>query len=197
METDGPVSLGGLDDPALIERVKSQDARAHRVLFDRYYARVLSFLQRRLRDRELAEETAADVFFEIWRNAVAFRGASLASTWIFGIAHFKCLEADRRRRRMKRSQVLPTNVEFLHRVADPRDLVNDLGVRAELRQVQGMLARLPVEQRATVELALIEGLGYDEIAARLGVPEGTIKARVARARARLRSGIGLAAEEEA
>jgi RNA polymerase sigma-70 factor (ECF subfamily) len=196
METEGPVALAGLDDPALIERVKSNDPRAHRVLFDRYHARVLSFLQRRLRDRELAEETAADVFFEIWRNASAFRGASLASTWIFGIAHFKCLEADRRRRRMKRSQVLPTNVEFLHRVADPRDLVSDLAARAELRRVQGMLARLPAEQRATVELALIEGLGYDEIAVRLGVPEGTIKARVARARARLRSGIS-AAEEEA
>jgi RNA polymerase sigma-70 factor (ECF subfamily) len=196
METAGPVALGGLDDPALIERVKSHDARAHRVLFDRYHLKVLSFLQRRLRDRELAEETAADVFFEIWRNASAFRGASLASTWIFGIAHFKCLEADRRRRRMKRSQVLPSNVEVLHRVADDRDLIADLGARAELRRVQAMLARLPAEQRATVELALIDGLGYDEIAVRLGVPEGTIKARVARARTRLRSGIAAAAEEE-
>jgi RNA polymerase sigma-70 factor (ECF subfamily) len=197
METAGPVALGGLDDPALIERVKSHDARAHRVLFDRYHLKVLSFLQRRLRDRELAEETAADVFFEIWRNASAFRGASLASTWIFGIAHFKCLEADRRRRRMKRRQVLPTNVEFLHRVADPRDLTSELGTRAELRQVVRLIARLPAEQRATVELALVEGLSYDEIAERLGVPEGTIKARVARARTRLRSGVNLAAEEEA
>jgi RNA polymerase sigma-70 factor, ECF subfamily len=196
MEIEAPVSLGGLTDAALIDRVKTQDARAHRALFERYYGRVLSFLQRRLRDRELAEETAADVFFEIWRNAGAFRGASLASTWIFGIAHFKCLEADRHRRRMKRSQVLPTNVEFLHRVADPRDLVSDLGARAELRQVQRLLERLPAEQRATLELALVEGLAYDEIAARLGVPEGTIKARVARARTRLRSGMR-AAEEEA
>jgi RNA polymerase sigma-70 factor (ECF subfamily) len=189
--------LGSLDDPALIERVKAQDSRAHRVLFDRYYTRVFSFLQRRLRDPELAEETAADVFFEIWRNAGAFRGASLASTWIFGIAHFKCLEADRRRRRMKRSQVLPTNVEFLHRVADERSLSADIDARAELRRVAEILRRLPAEQRTTIELALVEGLAYDEIATRLGVPEGTIKARVARARARLRSGIGLAAEEEA
>jgi RNA polymerase sigma-70 factor (ECF subfamily) len=197
MEPDVPVSLGGLADAALLDLIKAQDARAHRALFERYHGRVLSFLQRRLRDRELAEETAADVFFEIWRNAAAFRGASLASTWIFGIAHFKCLEADRHRRRMKRSQVLPTNVEFLHRVADPRDLTSELGTRAELRQVVRLIARLPAEQRATVELALVEGLSYDEIAERLGVPEGTIKARVARARTRLRSGVNLAAEEEA
>ena len=129
MDAHIPAAIGSLDDPALIERVKAQDARAHRVLFDRYYTRVFSFLQRRLRDPELAEETAADVFFEIWRNAGAFRGASLASTWIFGIAHFKCLEADRRRRRMKRSQVLPTNVELLHRVADPRSLAGDIDAR--------------------------------------------------------------------
>ena len=197
MDTDVPATLGELDDPALIERVKAQDSRAHRVIFDRYYPRVFSFLVRRLRDRELAEECAADVFFEIWRNASAFRGASLASTWIFGIAHFKCLEADRRRRRMKRSQVLPTNVEVLHRFADPRDLANEVAVRADLRRVEELVRRLPPDQRATVELALVEGLSYDEIAVRLGVPEGTIKARVARARARIRSGIGLAAEEEA
>jgi RNA polymerase sigma-70 factor (ECF subfamily) len=98
---------------------------------------------------------------------------------------------------MKRSQVLPTNVEFLHRVADQRSLAGDIDARAELRRVSELLRRLPDEQRTTIELALVEGLAYDEIATRLGVPEGTIKARVARARARLRSGIGLAAEEEA
>jgi RNA polymerase sigma-70 factor, ECF subfamily len=195
MDLQAPVALGSLDDPDLIERVKTRDAGAHRVLFDRYYPRVFAFLQRRLRDRELAEETAADVFFEIWRNAAAFRGASLASTWIFGIAHFKCLEADRKRRRMKRSQVVPTNVEYLHRVSDGRDLLADVSARAALRQVQALVQRLPAEQRATLELALLEGLGYDEIARRLGVPEGTIKARVARARAKLRSGVGLAEEE--
>jgi len=196
MDADIPAP-GPLDDAALIERVKAQDARAHRLLFDRYYSRVFSFLQRRLRDFELAEETAADVFFEIWRNAGAFRGASQASTWIFGIAHFKCLEANRRRRRMKRSQVLPTNVEFLHRVADGRSFSDDLDARAELRRVTDLLRRLPADQRTTIELALVEGLAYEEIATRLGVPEGTIKARVARARARLRSGIGLAAEGDA
>lgn len=197
METTSPATLAGLDDRSLLDRVKRQDARAHRVVFERYYARVFSFVVRRLRDRELAEEAAADVFFEIWRNANAFRGASLASTWIFGIAHFKCLEADRRRRRMKRSQVLPANVSTLHRVADPRDFASSLSARADLRQVEALMRRLPAEQRATVELALVEGLAYDEVATRLGVPEGTIKARVARARARLRSGIGLATEEDA
>jgi RNA polymerase sigma-70 factor (ECF subfamily) len=196
MDAQSPSSPGALDDPELIERVKGRDARAHRVLFDRYYARVFGFVQRRLRDPELAEETTADVFFEIWRNAAAFRGASLASTWIFGIAHFKCLEADRRRRRLKRSQVLPANVELLHRVPDGRDLTEDLGHRAVLRQVEALLRRLPPEQRVTVELALLEGLGYDEIARRLGVSEGTVKARVARARTRLRSAAGLGAEDE-
>jgi RNA polymerase sigma-70 factor (ECF subfamily) len=194
MEGQGASSLAALGDPELVERVKARDARAHRLLFDRYYARVFSFVRRRLRDPELSEETTADVFFEIWRNAAAFRGASLASTWIFGIAHFKCLEADRRRRRLKRRQVLPANVQFLHRVPDGRDLAEEVEHRAVLRQVEALLRRLPAEQRATVELALIEGLGYDEIAQRLGVSEGTIKARVARARTRLAA--GLAAEDE-
>jgi RNA polymerase sigma-70 factor (ECF subfamily) len=189
MEPDVPVSLGGLADAALLDLIKAQDARAHRALFERYHGRVLSFLQRRLRDRELAEETAADVFFEIWRNAAAFRGASLASTWIFGIAHFKCVGAHRDRKRHKRAAVVPTNVEALHRVADDRDEGERLESRAELRLVQQAIAALPEEQRRVIELALIEGLPYDEIAERLQVPEGTVKTRVARARARLRLGL--------
>jgi DNA-directed RNA polymerase specialized sigma24 family protein len=59
--------------------VKGQDARAHWLLFDCHYGRIFSFLQRRSR-RRAAEETAADVFFETWRNAGAFWGASQAST---------------------------------------------------------------------------------------------------------------------
>jgi RNA polymerase sigma-70 factor (ECF subfamily) len=196
MAAEGSSPAASPTDEALVERVKSGDARAHRLLFDRYYARVFAFLQRRLRDRELAEETAADVFFEIWRHSSAFRGASRVSTWVFGIAHFKFLEADRKRRRLKRSAVLPGNVELLHRVADEHDLGTEVSARSELRRVGSLLRELPREQRDTVELALLEGLSYEEIGARLGVPEGTVKARVARARARLRSGIGLAPRED-
>ena len=179
----------GESDASLLDRIREQDSAALRTLFQRYYSRVYWFVQRRLHDANLAEEVVADVFFEVWRSAHSFAGASRPSTWIFGIAHFKCVGAHRDRRRHKRASVIPTNVETLHRVADDHDVNDRLGARDELRLVQEAIATLPEEQRRVIELALIQGLPYEEIATQLNVPEGTVKTRVARARARLRLGL--------
>lgn len=179
----------GESDAELLDRIREQDSAALRTLFQRYYSRVYWFVQRRLHDANLAEEVVADVFFEVWRSAHSFAGASRPSTWIFGIAHFKCVGAHRDRRRHKRASVIPTNVETLHRVADGNDMDERLESREELRLVQQAIAALPEEQRRVIELALIQGLPYEEIANQLQVPEGTVKTRVARARARLRLGL--------
>jgi RNA polymerase sigma-70 factor (ECF subfamily) len=179
----------GESDAVLLDRIREQDSAALRTLFQRYYSRVYWFVQRRLHDANLAEEVVADVFFEVWRSAHSFAGASRPSTWIFGIAHFKCVGAHRDRRRHKRASVIPTNVETLHRFADDDDMDGRLGAREELRLVQQAIAALPEEQRRVIELALIQGLPYEEIANQLQVPEGTVKTRVARARARLRLGL--------
>ena len=61
--------------------------------------------------------------------------------------------------------------------------------REKLGLVREALEALPDEQREVLELAVLEGLPYEEIGLRLGVPEGTVKTRVSRARARLRRGI--------
>ena len=179
----------GENDAALLDRIREQDSAALRTLFHRYYSRVYWFVQRRLRDASLAEEVVADVFFEVWRSAHSFAGASRPSTWIFGIAHFKCVGARRDRRRHKRASMISTNVETLHRFADDRDTDEQIAAREELRHLQESIAALPEEQRRVVELALIQGLPYGEIAEQLHVPEGTVKTRVARARARLRLGL--------
>jgi len=173
-------------DEELLERIRERDSAALRVLFQRYRGRVFHFVLRRLGDPSLAEEVVADVFFEVWRSAHRFRGASRPSTWIYGIAHFKAASAHRDRSRQKRASVRATNVELLHRVPDERDDGARLTAREELDLVRRVLAGLPEEQRQVIELAVIEGLPYEEVAARLGVAEGTVKTRVSRARARLR-----------
>lgn len=176
-------------DEALLARIRDRDSGALRALFQRYHGRVFHFVLRRLRDPGLAEEVVADVFFEVWRSVDHFAGASRPSTWIFGIAHFKATSAHRDRSRFKRAAVIPTNVESLHRVADGADAGARLIAREELGRVRDALEALPDDQREVLELAVLEGLPYEEIAHRLGVPEGTIKTRVSRARAKLRRGI--------
>lgn len=175
-------------DEQLLDGIRGRDSAALRALFQRYQRRVFQFVLRRLGDPGLAEEVVADVFFEVWRSVDHFAGASRPSTWIFGIAHFKSASANRDRSRHKRAAVVPTNVESLHRVADERDANDRLYAREELRMVHRVLSSLPEDQRTVLELALIDGLPYDEIADRLGLPEGTIKTRVSRARVKLRRG---------
>jgi RNA polymerase sigma-70 factor (ECF subfamily) len=192
-----PQTAAGPPDTELLDRIRDQrDSAALRILFQRYYSRVYWFVQRRLHDASLTEEVVADVFFEVWRSAGNFAGASRPSTWIFGIAHFKCVGAHRDRKRHKRAAVVPTNVEALHRVADGNDAGERIESRSELRVVEQAIAALPDDQRRVIQLALVEGLPYDQIAAQLGVPEGTVKTRVARARARLRLGLRRLGVEE-
>lgn len=202
IEGTQPTRVAGADpsapsDTSLLDRIRARDSAALRLLFQRYHARVFHFVMRRLGDPALAEEVVADVFFEVWRSIEQFQGASRPSTWIFGIAHFKATGAHRDRSRLKRSSVVPTRVETLHRIADDGDVDARLMAREELELVHRALARMPRDQREVLELAVLEGLPYDTIAERLGVPEGTVKTRVARARARLRRGLERFAVEDA
>ncbi|HEU4428935.1 MAG TPA: sigma-70 family RNA polymerase sigma factor [Myxococcota bacterium] len=173
-------------DDTLIARIQQRDTAAFRALFDRYYTRVFSFAERRLGDPELSEEVVADAFFEVWRGAPAFRGASRVSTWLFGIATFKCREADRNRRRLKRASVIPAEPALLQAVTDDREILERLEARSDLRWLRRRFEELPTVQREVAELAGQEE-SVDEMAGKLGVSPGTVKSRLSRARRALRS----------
>ena len=128
----------------------------------------------------------AEVFFELWRSAGRYRGEARPSTFLCGIAHFKCLSALRAERRHKRASVKTVDMKALERVEDPSSAPDELESREQIRHVRQALSLLPEGQREVVELAFVDGLAYAEIADRLGVAEGTVKTRVARARAHLR-----------
>jgi RNA polymerase sigma-70 factor (ECF subfamily) len=174
-------------DVELLNSVREKDEAAYRRLYDRYQARLYAFVIRRVQDHGLAEEVVADTFFEVWRSATEFQGASRVSTWIFGIATFKSLEADRNRRRLKRSSVIPTSQEVLAAASDGARAEARMEARSELRWLRYRLERLPETQREVAALALFEGAGTDEIAGRLGISAGTVKSRLSRARRELRT----------
>lgn len=168
----------------------NRDAEAFRALFDRYFARVYVFIERRVGDGELARELASDVFFEVWQQAAGYRGEAKVSTWIFGIARFKSLEAVRGQRRYKRSRVVSGGDELLSRVPESGSATTQMGARQALRRVAEAMSRLPRDQREALELAVIEGLEPDEIAIRQRISRDTVKTRVSRARRSLRRMLG-------
>lgn len=181
-----PVNQDKLDRIA-ISKVASGDEDAYRELFKRYYPRVFAFVNRRVREPETAEEVVSDVFFEVWRGASGFAGKSRVSTWILGIATFKCREAYRSKSRLKRSAVISTPDEHLASFADERDPEAQLVARDELRWAKRRIEELPEGQRKVVELTAFEGENADAIADRLKVSGGTVKSRLSRARRQLRA----------
>jgi RNA polymerase sigma-70 factor, ECF subfamily len=174
-------------DRALLARIVERDFAAHKAIFDRYYKQVFSFVLRRVRDEGLVEEITADVFFEVWRNAAAYRGESPVSSWIFGIANLKALSARRFHAQPRRSSVRSTADDTLNRYADPIDHTVTVAARQELTQVLRAFDRLPEGQRDVLRLAFLEGLSYPEVAEVLAISEANVKTRVNRARSRLRT----------
>jgi len=187
---EGASSQESTDGVLLRAVVEDQDRTSFRTLFDRYYPRVFVFIRRRLEDEELAREVTSDVFLEVWANAANFRGESKISTWIFGIARFKCMEAIRLTRRFKRSRVISTEDEVISQVPNSYDSETNVDARQELRRVVVLMERLPEEQRLALEMTVLGGLPIEEVARRLEISRGTVKTRVSRARRALRRMLG-------
>ena len=178
---------GPESDRAVLARVVERDQAAHRLIFERYYKRVLAFVRRRVGDEGLAEEVATDVFFEVWRNAAAYRGESPVTTWIFGIANLKALSARRYFAQPRRASVRVTDDAALMRFPDPVNQDDSIRARQELARLVRAIERLPEGHRDVLRLAFLEGCSYPEIAERLDISEANVKTRVNSARARLRN----------
>ena len=164
-------------DEELLSAVARGDNRALDTLYLGYHRRLARFVARIAPRYETVEEIINDTFFVVWQHAKEFRGASLVSTWIIGIAYrvaLKSLRGNDGLMRAQRSDDLPEG-SF-----DPTE-------SAELRDwIAHAMSRLPPEQRLTMELAYNMGHSIEEIAHITGCPAGTVKARMFHAREKLR-----------
>ncbi len=172
------------EDLVLIERVAGGDRHAFEVLYSRYYRKLFGFALRVTRSADLVEEVVSDTLLTVWRSAARFDGRSRLSTWIFGIAYRKAIQAASRRRSW---EPLPEGRAALR---DPGEGPFDA---CERRETHSLLRRalrdLPVEQRAVVELTFFHGLSYGEIAGVIDCPVNTVKTRMFHARRKLREAL--------
>jgi RNA polymerase sigma-70 factor (ECF subfamily) len=173
---DPPVAV---DDKALLAAHLTGDRDAFGELMRRHRDRLWAVALRTLGDREEAADALQDAMISAFRSADRFRGDAAVTTWLHRIVVNACL--DRIRRRQARpTVVLPDS----HPVPVPAvDSDTALDVRAAL-------ARLPEEQRVALILVDVEGYPVSEAAAILQIPEGTVKSRCARGRARLATLLG-------
>ncbi|WP_432476486.1 RNA polymerase sigma factor [Nocardioides sp. GXQ0305] len=167
------VEVGDTIGARLAQRDEEALAEAYRA-----YGPVLLRYLTRYVGRNEAEDVLQRTFLDAWRNAATYDPRQRLASWLFTIAHHRAVDA----LRAKRAVVV--DVETL------RDLVGDDGREtaerfADAADVHRTLRRLPEHERVVLELAYFVQLTQREIAERLGLPLGTVKARAARGTRRL------------
>jgi RNA polymerase sigma-70 factor, ECF subfamily len=159
----------------LLQRVAaSGDVDAFRALFKAYAPRIKSYMLRQGADSATAEELSQETLLTVWRKAALYSDEKgSATTWIFTIA--RNLRIDRLRREVAWQPLPENNAEQPSNDPGPDE---ELSERERGERVRSVMAELPPEQTEVVTLAFIQGLSHSEIAARLGLPLGTVKSRM-------------------
>jgi RNA polymerase sigma-70 factor, ECF subfamily len=165
-------------DTELLAAMTEGDRTALRALYDRHAPWLMLRLARRCPDRGMVEEVVQDTFVAVWRRAGDYSGAGEVAAWIWGIGIRRLIDHLRRKQDLR-----PLSEHRPDTVVSAEDQVL---VGVEYGDLAGALSRLSPELRAVVQATVIDGLTTREAAHLLGIPAGTVKTRMMRARARLR-----------
>lgn len=171
-------------DAVLWERAAAGDAAAFGTLFERHARTVYNYCFRRTADWSLAEELTAVVFLEAWRRRSQVRlERDDALPWLLGVA----TNVIRNSRRSQRRHRVALERLPRERAADfAGDVDERLDDERQMRAALRAVAELPRADQDVLALCVWEDLTYEEAALALGVPVGTVRSRLSRARARLR-----------
>jgi len=177
------------DDAELVRRILGGEGDLFTDLVDRYKTRLYRFIERYTNDAEDARDVTQDVFIKVYGALDSYDSKYKFSTWLFRIAGNAAID-QLRRRRVKTVPLEFPNDEDGSRTIDPRDLRPDplaeLG-RARLRKaLDEAIERLPDDYRELISLRHYGELPYEEIAELKGLPLGTVKNKLFRARQALR-----------
>jgi len=172
-------------------RVAEEEERAFTELVRRFQGRVINLISRVLNDRESADDLAQEVFVRVYVHRRNYRRGSRFSTWLFTIAANLAKNEIRRRVRRRHWFSLDALQEVLKdsapQLADPAEGKERSLEREQLQEAMGRaIATVPEKYRLAVVLRDLEGLPYEEIATVLGIPGGTVRSRINRARGMLK-----------
>jgi RNA polymerase sigma-70 factor (ECF subfamily) len=170
-------------DAELVAAVAGGDRGALRELHARHAAWIASRLRRRCADQDVVMEAVQDTFVAVWRGAGRWDGRGEPAAWLWGIAIRRLIGVLRTRRRWL--PVARPSRESGQVVAAEEQVL--LGI--EHGGLQGALGQLSPELRAVVQATVLDGLTTREAAQLLGIPSGTVKTRMMRAKAQLRGAL--------
>ena len=186
--------LAARTDQEIVALARAGEEAAYRELVRRYERPLFSLLYRMVRDRELAEDLAQETFVKALNAIESYRPEFKFSSWIFKIANNAAIDHLRRRELDTLSlegsphaetpeAVEATALQIGDRQESPLDEVEARELGGE---IEAAIAKLRPEYRSCILLRHVEGRAYEEIAEILGLPLGTVKTYIHRARNELR-----------
>jgi RNA polymerase sigma-70 factor, ECF subfamily len=183
------VSVEDMDDHQLLAATLTGDDAAFRELTRRYRNQITNYVYRMLDDYDRAVDLAQETFVRVWMNAERYQATYSFSTYIYKIAHNLAISELRQRKR-RRTIPLPTffsdrdSEEMEVEIEDRKQVMADDAMIGDERRraVSRAIASLPEKYRAALVLCDIEERSYEEISEVLGLPVGTVKSRINRAR---------------
>lgn len=176
-------------DAQLMLRFQNGDTGAFDTLFEKHMRRIIQYVYRFVRNREVAEELAQEVFLKVYENASGYRPRAKFLSWLYTIATNICLNEIRKPQFRARHQSLDDSIAgsagadtMRHEIAVERGPDMELE-RVELeRAIKGALGQIPEKQRVAFILSKYQELSYAEIADVLKISEKAVKSLIHRAK---------------
>jgi RNA polymerase sigma-70 factor (ECF subfamily) len=189
-----PAYWRSLSDQEVVQHAVIGRDSAYRELIRRYERPVFSLIYRMVRDRELAEDLAQETFVKVLNAIDSYRPEYKFSSWIFKIANNAAIDQLRKRSLDTLSLDGSPHAESADaieattlQIGDARETALDEVTSRELGlQIEAAISQLRPEYRSCILLRHVDGRPYEEIAEILGLPLGTVKTYIHRARNELR-----------
>ena len=191
-------------DQRLVERVQRGDKKAFELLVTKYQRKLNRLLSRFIRDPSEVEDVAQEAFIKAYRALPSFRGDSAFYTWLYRIAvntakNYLVAAARRAPTSTAIDSEEAESFEEGHQLRHMNTPEAELMSKQVAATVNQTMEALPEELRVAITLREIEGMSYEDIAAAMSCPIGTVRSRIFRARetiaAKIRTMLGTAKEK--
>jgi RNA polymerase sigma-70 factor (ECF subfamily) len=175
-----------ITDADLAKSILNGNRKAFSELIERHKGKAMTLALRILRNREDAEEAVQDAFVRAFNGLKSFEWRSSFSTWFYRIVHNVCLTMESRRIKSQHLDLDEAESE-LDQIPQGDPLPDEIVERDEFHlSVEKAVENLPAHYAGVVTLFFVNDMSYEEIAQTMGMPVGTVKARLFRARALIR-----------
>jgi RNA polymerase sigma-70 factor (ECF subfamily) len=180
------IEVADLSDRVLWQQARAGDGSAFGVLFERHAGRIYNYCFRRTGDWALAEDLTSTTFLVAWRSqGDAALQAESAAPLLYGIAT-NVLRNDRRSVKRRRAAFAQLPLERIEEPDIAEESATRLDDQTAMRELLRLFTRLPRREQDVVALCDWSELSYEDAAAALDIPIGTVRSRLARGRRRLR-----------